>query len=93
MTENHNNGNNDQEPEGFDAGRIEENENEDSGIIELSDIAIGIGPEDDTIIELTEEIIVKSRDGISGAASEVMDQEEIIDLSEAASSADVLESR
>jgi hypothetical protein len=83
MTENRNNTRDDQGPEPFDEGRVEENSNGDADIIELSDIAIGIGPEDDMIIELTEEVIVESMSGITGATSEALEKgEEILDLSE-----------
>lgn len=56
----------------------------DSDIIELSDIAIGISREDDVIVELTEEIIGEAFVGFSGATSEVLQADEReLDLSPA----------
>lgn len=55
---------------------------EDSDIIELSDIAIGTTPEDDLIVELTEEVIDEAMVGISGATRENFKEgEEFLDLS------------
>ncbi len=55
---------------------------DDSDIIELSDIAIGTTPEDDMIVELTEEVIDEAMIGISGATRDKMKEgEEILDLS------------
>lgn len=70
-----------------------ENEKEsfetDSGIIELSDIAIGITPEDDAIVELTEELIGEAFIGFAGATSEVIHADErVLDLSETSSDID-----
>ncbi len=84
---------NDQEKGGLEEGPAETHASEDSGIIELSDIAIGIGPEDDTIIELTEEVIDKSLSGITGATRESTDAEEaVLDLSEVEAGATALRS-
>jgi len=53
-----------------------------SGIIELSDIAIGITPEDDAIVELTEDVIDEAFRGFSGATREIMaEDEDLLDLS------------
>jgi hypothetical protein len=55
---------------------------DDSDIIELSDIAIGTSPEDDIIVELTEEVIDEAMNGISGATRDKFKEgEEYLDLS------------
>ncbi|MCU0599707.1 MAG: hypothetical protein MUE70_10695 [Desulfobacterales bacterium] len=55
---------------------------DDSDIIELSDIAIGTTPEDDIIVELTEEVIDEAMIGISGATRDSFKEgEEYLDLS------------
>ncbi len=55
----------------------------DSDIIELTDIAIGITPEDDAIVEQTEDLIGEAFVGFAGAISEVLhDDEQRLDLSE-----------
>jgi hypothetical protein len=55
---------------------------ENSDIIELSDIAIGTTPEDDVIVELTEEVIDEAMVGISGATRDSFKEgEEYLDLS------------
>jgi hypothetical protein len=54
----------------------------DSDVIELSDIAIGTTPEDDVIVELTEEVIDEAMIGISGATRDSFKEgEEYLDLS------------
>jgi hypothetical protein len=54
----------------------------DADIIELSDIAIGTTPEDDAIVELTEEVIDEAMVGISGATRDSFKEgEEFLDLS------------
>jgi hypothetical protein len=59
---------------------------EDSDIIELSDIAIGTTPEDEVIVELTEELIDEAMDGISGATHDSFKEgEDYLDLSKIAS--------
>lgn len=60
------------------------NTESDDDIIELSDIAIGITPEDDTIVELTEDIIDEAFVGFTGATSELIEggDERVLDLSE-----------
>lgn len=59
-----------------------ENTESDDDIIELSDIVIGITPEDDTIVELTENIIDEAFVGFTGATSELIeDDERVLDLS------------
>jgi len=61
----------------------QKNTESDDDIIELSDIAIGITPEDDTIVELTEDIIDEAFVGFTGATSELIeDDERVLDLSE-----------
>ena len=63
--------------------KVDEVAGANSEIIELSDIAIGITPEDDAIVELTEEVIGEALDGFAGAVREIMKEgEEILDLSE-----------
>jgi hypothetical protein len=55
---------------------------DDSEVIELSDIAIGTTPEDDVIVELTEEVIDEAMVGISGATRDSFKEgEEYLDLS------------
>jgi hypothetical protein len=55
----------------------------DSDIIELTDIAIGITPEDDAIVEQTEDLIGEAFVGFAGAISDVLhDDEQRLDLSE-----------
>jgi hypothetical protein len=58
----------------------------DSDVIELSDIAIGTTPEDDVIVELTEEVIDEAMIGISGATRDSFKEgEEYLDLSKSES--------
>jgi len=60
-----------------------EGEEKDSGIIDLTDIAIGITPEDDAIVEQTEDLIGEAFVGFAGATSDVLlDDERRLDLSE-----------
>jgi len=81
MTENHDN-DHDSEKQ-MPAENKKESSEENSDIIELSDIAIGITPEDDIIVELTEQVIDKAFNGFSGAISDVLhDDEKRLDLSE-----------
>ncbi len=61
----------------------ENDPNDDDDIIELSDIAIGITPEDDAIVELTEDLINEAFVGFSGATNEVLKADEReLDLSD-----------
>lgn len=56
--------------------------NLDDEIIELSDIAINITPEDETIVELTEDLIDEAFVGFTGATSELIEEDEqVLDLS------------
>ena len=83
MTEKYENGHDSEKqiPAGADNGN--ESFEENSDVIELSDIAIGITPEDDAIVELTEELIGEAFVGFAGAISEVLhDDEQRLDLSE-----------
>jgi len=48
----------------------------DDEIIELSEIAIGITPEDDAIVELTEGLIDEAFVGFTGATSELIEEDE-----------------
>ena len=57
MTENHENGHDSEKRIPAEADNENESSENNSGVIELSDIAIGISPEDDAIVELTEELI------------------------------------
>ena len=87
MTENHENGRGSEKqvPTEAENARFEN----DPEIIELSDIAIGITPEDDAIVELTEELIGEAFIGFAGAVSDVIhDDERRLDLSEAFSGID-----
>ncbi len=87
MTENHEDGHGSENrlPTDAENARFENGQE----IIELSDIAIGITPEDDAIVELTEELIGEAFVGFAGATSEVIhDDERRIDLSEAFSGID-----
>ncbi|MCK5783353.1 MAG: hypothetical protein KAH06_02830 [Desulfobacterales bacterium] len=87
MTENHENGRGSEKqvPTEAENARFEN----DPEIIELSDIAIGITPEDDAIVELTEELIGEAFIGFAGAISDVIhDDERRLDLSEALSGID-----
>ncbi|RJP86258.1 MAG: hypothetical protein C4518_14120 [Desulfobacteraceae bacterium] len=80
MTENHENDLNRQASEN---NQLNEDAKTDRDIIELSDIAIGITPEDDAIVELTEEIIGEAFFGFNKATHETMDEDEShLDLSE-----------
>ena len=82
MTENHGNGHDNQTPNSNNDVNEEENPEKSSDIIELSDIAIGITPEDDAIVELTEEIIDEAFVGFTGATSELIEEDErVLDLS------------
>jgi len=90
MTENHDNSHDSEKQMPEDAENGKESSEKDPDIIELSDIAIGITPEDDVIVELTEEIIDKAFDGFTGATSEVIHEDErVLDLSETRSDYDV----
>ena len=81
MTENHENGHGSEKR--IPAEAENESSEMDQEIIELSDIAIGITPEDDAIVELTEELIGEAFVGFAGATSEVLhDDERRLDLSE-----------
>ncbi len=81
MTENHQNDHDSDKR--IPAEDEKESFEKDSGIIELSDIAIGITPEDDAIVELTEELIGEAFVGFAGATSEVIHEDERrLDLSE-----------
>jgi len=83
MTENHENGHDSEKQISAEADNENESSEKDSGVIELSDIAIGITPEDDAIVELTEELIGEAFVGFAGATSEVLhDDERRLDLSE-----------
>jgi hypothetical protein len=63
---------------------------DESEIIELSDIAIGTTPEDEMIVELTEEVIDEAMNGISGATGETLKEgEKILDLSNGSSDTEV----
>ncbi|MDO9265359.1 MAG: hypothetical protein Q7U02_15420 [Desulfosalsimonadaceae bacterium] len=77
MTENEKNGHN------GETSHSSGNTQADQDIIELSEIAIGITPEDDAIVELTEDIIGEAFFGFSKATSDKMDKDESeLDLSE-----------
>ncbi|MFZ2632165.1 MAG: hypothetical protein WA081_03660 [Desulfosalsimonadaceae bacterium] len=77
MTENEKNGHN------GETSHSSMNTQADQDIIELSEIAIGITPEDDAIVELTEDIIGEAFFGFSKATSDKMDKDESeLDLSE-----------
>ena len=83
MTENQEAGHDDKEIKPPEEKNVDEVAGANSEIIELSDIAIGITPEDDAIVELTEEVIGEALDGFAGAVREIMKEgEEILDLSE-----------
>ena len=83
MTENEKNGHNIQASYPSENTQLDENTLADQDIIELSDIAIGITPEDDTIVEMTEDIIGEAFFGFSKATSDKMDKDESeLDLSE-----------
>ncbi|MGB9498344.1 MAG: hypothetical protein ACKVE4_01040 [Dissulfuribacterales bacterium] len=83
MTENQEAGRDDEEIKPFEEEKVNETAGANSEVIELSDIAIGITPEDDAIVELTEEVIGEALNGFAGAVREVMrDGEEDLDLSE-----------
>ena len=57
-------------------------DNTDNEIIELSEIAIGITPEDDAIVELTEGLIDEAFVGFTGATSELIEEDsQMLDLS------------
>ncbi len=90
MTENHNTGHDDQKRNSAEDKNEKNSSETDSTIIELSDIAIGITPEDDAIVELTEEIIGEAFVGFSGATSDVFHKDErVLDLSENLSGTDI----
>jgi hypothetical protein len=60
-----------------------DNSKEDQDIIELSDIAVGITPEDDAIVEMTEDIIGEAFFGFDKATSDKIHADESeMDLSE-----------
>jgi hypothetical protein len=83
MTDNQESGHNDQDAKPSENNHVDEEINTGFDVIELSDIAIGITPEDDAIVELTEEVIGEALNGFAGAVREVMrDDEEFLDLSE-----------
>lgn len=83
MTDKHESGQNDQDAKPSENNHVEDVMNTDPDVIELSDIAIGISPEDDAIVELTEEVIGEALNGFAGAVREVMQEdEEFLDLSE-----------
>lgn len=69
------------------AGKARENsdkrrpENKDD-IIELSDMAVGISPEDEPIINLTEDLVDEAIAGFSGASGRMEVGDELLDLSE-----------
>lgn len=83
MTENHENDHNGQTSNSSKNDQFSEDAKTDRDIIELSDIAIGITPEDDEIVEMTEEIIGEAFLGFNKATHETMDEgESTLDLSE-----------
>jgi len=83
MTENQEAGRDDEEIKPSEEEKVDETAGANSEVIELSDIAIGITPEDDAIVELTEEVIGEALNGFAGAVREVLrDGEEDLDLSE-----------
>ncbi len=56
-----------------------EHSNED--ILELSEMTVGISPEDEAIIDLTEEIVGGAFDGYSGLTGIIGEEEQMLDLS------------
>jgi citrate lyase gamma subunit len=83
MAEKHKTGHESEKLIPAEADEETEGSENDSGVIELSDIAIGITPEDDAIVELTEELIGEAFIGFAGATSEFLDDDERrLDLSE-----------
>ncbi len=83
MIENQEAGLGDEDIKPSEEAKMDEADGADSDVIELSDIAIGITPEDAAIVELTEEVIGEALNGFAGAVREVMrDDEENLDLSE-----------
>ena len=83
MTENEKNGHNRQASYPSENHQLDENAHADQDIIELSDIAVGITPEDDAIVELTEDIIGEAFFGFSKATSDKLETDESeLDLSE-----------
>jgi hypothetical protein len=83
MTENHENDHKRQTSNSSENNQLKEDAKTDLDIIELSDIAIGITPEDDAIVELTEEIIGEAFLGFSKATHDSMEADEsVLDLSE-----------
>jgi hypothetical protein len=80
MTEPHQNDRRDEQKTISDENKNDQLE-DNSDIIELSDIAIGTTPEDDVIVELTEEVIDEAMVGISGATRDTFKEgEEYLDL-------------
>jgi hypothetical protein len=83
MAENHETGHESEKHIPAEADNETDDSEKDSGVIELSDIAIGITPEDDAIVELTEELIGEAFIGFAGATSDMLhDDERRLDLSE-----------
>lgn len=60
----------------------QDREDADNGIIELSDMAVGISPEDEPIIDLTEDLVDEAIKGSSGASGEMDAGDERLDLSD-----------
>lgn len=83
MAENHETGHDSEKQIPAEADHETRGSEDDSGIIELTDIAIGITPEDDAIVEETEDLIGEAFVGFAGATSEFLhDDERRLDLSE-----------
>lgn len=83
MAENHETGHDSEKQIPAEADHETRGPEDDSGIIELTDIAIGITPEDDAIVEQTEDLIGEAFVGFAGATSEFLhDDERRLDLSE-----------
>lgn len=56
-------------------------EHSNDDIIELSEMTVGISPEDEAIIDLTEEIVGGAFAGFSGATGKIQEEEQVLDLS------------
>lgn len=83
MTENQESHHNDRFSNPSDHPQLDGQAQADPDIIELSDIAVGITPEDDAIVELTEDIIGEAFFGFNKATSEKMEVDENeLDLSD-----------
>ena len=83
MTENYENGHDSEKKGPAESDNENKSSEKDPDVIELSDIAIGITPEDDAIVELTEELIGEAFVGFAGATSDVLHADEKrLDLSE-----------